>query len=203
MKMLAPFLEKASTEDTDTEMHARWAALLLSCSQAFDARHLTFLDILSRLSSAEANIMENVAFSCGDFPETSYPDGHIEQNWSMVDARMQSLFSPNSDADTARAIAEKFMNTELAYGKIMHVSVKHQNGGSAFFYSEFAGPGTPGYRSVEILQRERLLEIERLKTVGVEAAYFNLTYLGISFVRDCSPDAARIAARRFGRYNHQ
>src|SRR5205814_932977 len=190
-------------EDTDTEMHDRWAALLLSCSQEFHARHLTFLDILSRLSSAEASLMEKIAFSCREFPETSYPDGHIEQNWSTVNERMQSLISPNSDTETARAIAEKFLNTELAYGKIMHVSVKHQNGGSAFFYSEFAGPGTPGYRSVEILQRERLLEMERLKNLEIEAAYFNLTYLGISFVRDCSPDGARMAARRFGRHNHQ
>jgi hypothetical protein len=63
MKMLIPFLEKASTEDTDTAMHDRWAALLLSASKEFHSRHLTFLDILGRLSSDEVKILEEVCFS--------------------------------------------------------------------------------------------------------------------------------------------
>jgi hypothetical protein len=42
-KMLVPFLERASLEDFDnTEMQARWAALLLSASNNYQARHLTF-----------------------------------------------------------------------------------------------------------------------------------------------------------------
>jgi hypothetical protein len=203
MKLLVPFLEKASTEDTDAEMHDRWAALLLSASQEFHARHLTFLDILSRLSSEEAKILERVGFSYKAFPETSYPDGHMEQNWALVHSRIGSLFCPDSEYETARTIWEEFMNIDLIYGKVMHACIKYQNGGSAYFYSEFGSPGMPGFRSIEILQRERLVEVERLKNLSVEAAFFNLTHLGISFVRDCAPDARRMAARRSSRYDSQ
>src|ERR1700688_2961039 len=52
-KLLVPFLEKASLEERDKDMQDRWAALLLSASKEYHARHLTFVDILSRLSSDE------------------------------------------------------------------------------------------------------------------------------------------------------
>jgi hypothetical protein len=59
IKMLVPFLEKASAEDTDGDMRDRWAALLFSASKEFHSRHLTFLDILGRLSSDEIKILGN------------------------------------------------------------------------------------------------------------------------------------------------
>jgi hypothetical protein len=200
MKMLVPFMEKASTEDMDSEMHDRWAALLLSASSQFHARHLTFLDILGRLSSDELKFLENVCFSFKDFPETSYPSGHIEQNRASVEAAMEHLFVPNGIGSQHAYL--KFVNeTKLTYGEIMHASVVVAEGGHAFHYSDFGAPGLPGFGSLEILQRERLIEIERLKSqkIDVEAAYFNLTFLGITFVRDCSPEGSRMWQERLGR----
>jgi hypothetical protein len=91
-----------------------------------------------------------------------------------------------------------FLEKASAYGGIMHASVKLSGGGTHYFYADYGWAGSSGFRSLEILQRERLLNIERVKppASAVEAAYFNLTFLGVSFVLDCSPDAVRMAARR-------
>ena len=206
IKMLVPFLEKASAEDMDTEMHDRWAALLLSASNEFHSRHLTFLDILGRLSSAEIKILERVAFSYKAFPETYYPGGHIEENRSSVEGGLHKLIVPPTPvedtrdaSEIARKTYERFVTeTNVIYGEIMHASVKKIGGGRSYFYAEGLGWSGSRFGSLEILQREKLIEIERIKMaqLEVEAAYFNLTFLGVAFVRDCSPDARRMAARR-------
>jgi Abortive infection alpha len=72
-KLLIPFMEKASLEGDDESMQERWATLLVSASKAYKARQLTFVDILSRLSSDEFNLIESICFSYENFPETSYP----------------------------------------------------------------------------------------------------------------------------------
>ena len=85
-KLLVPFFEKASLEDVNNEMQDRWAALLLSASKEYQATHLTFIDILSRMSSRELKFIEEVCFSYKSFPETIYPGGHFESNRVKLEA---------------------------------------------------------------------------------------------------------------------
>jgi len=59
LKFLVPFIEKASLEHED-EMTERWARLLVASVQNFDAIHQTYLDILSRISSEEAQILADM-----------------------------------------------------------------------------------------------------------------------------------------------
>jgi hypothetical protein len=86
----------------------------------------------------------------------------------------------------------------IVYGKVMHACVRIEAGNSYYRYGDFGWPSSPPFRSLEVLERERLLDINRVvrPDIRVEAGYFNLTLLGISFVRDCSPDAPLIATRR-------
>ena len=56
-KMLVPFLEKASLEIDDEELKERWASLLLAASTAYESLLLSFVDILSRISSQEAKLL--------------------------------------------------------------------------------------------------------------------------------------------------
>ncbi len=84
-KFFVPFLEHASLEDQDKELHSRWASLLLSASTHYEARHLTFIDLLSRLSSHELRLLEEVCLTDKAFPETWYPDGHVQQNERRAD----------------------------------------------------------------------------------------------------------------------
>jgi Abortive infection alpha len=72
-KLLIPYMEKASLEGDDESMQERWATLLVSASKSYQAQQLTFVDILSRLSSDELNLLEQICFSYERFPETSYP----------------------------------------------------------------------------------------------------------------------------------
>ncbi len=213
LKLLIPLLEKASTEDVDTEMHDRWAALLLSASNEAHSRHLVWVDILGRMSSDEARILENACFSHKGFPQVSYPRGHMEENRSKLEAGMRRLIipveaagiagndglSPLRRSGLAGDACRKFVDDHnLIYGTITCATLNVGNGGGGYYHADFGVPGSPGYRSLEILERERLLDIERLSNPqrGVTVYYFNLTYLGVSFVRDCSPESSRMAARR-------
>jgi DNA-binding PadR family transcriptional regulator len=56
-------------------------------------------------------------------------------------------------------------------------------------YTDFGGPLSQKYPSLEILERERLVEFRRVRASGAaaEVAYFSVTNLGVDFIRDCSP----------------
>jgi hypothetical protein len=197
-KMLVPFLEKASVEFDDKEMQDRWAALLLSASKSFQARHLTFVDILSRLSSAELLLLEEVCFSEKSFPETSYPGGHLEKNQLSVQgcASRLVLRSDASTEDSHRAYESFERELVLSYGRLMHASVRSTN--TYFYYTPFGSVGDARFASLEILERERLVALDRLQPpgTGVEVGYFTVNHLGIRFVRECAPKASEMAARR-------
>lgn len=191
-KLLVPFLEKASLEDLDKDMQDRWAALLLSASQEYQARHLTFVDIMSRLSSEELTLLEEVCFSYKAFPTMTYPVGHFEDNHRTLGANASMLaLAPGVD-DYAGAYRDFFEASILAYGGIMHATVSGRP--VKFFSGEYGGR----FKSLELLQRERLVDLERLTppVCDTTIAYFNVTYLGISFVRNCSPRASEMANRR-------
>jgi hypothetical protein len=188
-KFLVPFLEHASLEDQDAELHFRWAALLLSASTHYDARQLTFIDIMSRLSSQELLLLEEVCLSDKAFPETHYPDGHLKQNERAAD---KAAFTFNvrepSDTDQEEKLFAKLQaDILLTYGRMMNATL----GGSAQFrmyYTQY-GDWNTKFRSLQILERERLVEFGRIRPKGAAAEidWFSVTYLGIAFVRECSP----------------
>ena len=171
IKFLVPFFEKASLEDVDNEMQDRWAALLLSASKEYQATHLTFIDILSRMSSRELKFLEEVCFSNKSFPETWYPGGHFEANRAKLESNIPLLaqeFKNQEQMRQGQARARQFYDnfvqaSPLVYGRIMYAAVSlfsagnHQHFGTYNFYSEFGSPGSSGFRSLEILERERLV----------------------------------------------
>ena len=198
-KLMIPFLEKASLEDVDSNMQDRWAALLVSASKHYQSKHLTFVDILSRLSSEELEILEKVCLSYKRFPELSYPGGHIDGNQRLIVAQAPMLVSKQSldNQDKAKKLYDTFINSPaiaaLQYSKILYATVKMDKG-RFYFYSEYAD----SRESLEILQRERLIEFERLKLqdIDVEVGYFDVTPLGVKFVDSCSPKAADIKNKK-------
>jgi hypothetical protein len=198
LKMLVPFLEKASLEDVDKEMQDRWAALLLSISNKYQAMHLTFVEIMSRMSTIELKFLEEVCFSSTEFPETGYPGGHFETNAKILETNANMLIVPSLDnfarSEEAHEAYGKFVRaSKLTYGRIMHAGVAFigptgYHAGIMMCYS-----AAPGFTPLEILERERLVNIERLKlpATGSEIGYFNVTYLGTRFVWDCSPRSSK------------
>lgn len=205
-KLMVPFLEKASTEEPEDEtMQDRWAALLLSASKNYQPKHLTFVDILGRLSADELKVLEETCFAYKGFPETAYPNYHGDSNAQLITAQSHNLKMPPPGKE--KEAYDAFIRaTPLVYGGHIHTSVLRRDGGSFFFYTDYI-PSGPRYTSLEILQRERLINIRRLELDAgpvskfgqpckLDVGYFEMTKLGIAFVMDCSPDAAKMAARR-------
>jgi hypothetical protein len=188
MKFTVPFLEHASLEDQDTDLHSRWAALLLSASTHYDARHLTFIDIMSRLSSQELLSLEEVCLSDKAFPETSYPDGHLRQNAQAAEkaAFTFNVKEPSDESLRKELYANLLANIPLMYGRVMYAVT----GGTANLESHYTLFWSEArLHSLEILEREKLVEFGRARPRGAAAElnWFSVTYLGIDFVLDCSP----------------
>jgi hypothetical protein len=198
-KLLIPFLERASLEDDDVPLRDAWASLLVSATKTEQARHLTFIDILSRISSQELRLIEEVCFAHKGFPDTQYPRGHAEENLNIVSENARRyLINAHLDGSEAPSPRDKFVaETNLTYGRLMHLSVQTRHGRVFFYFLGLAG--AERFQSVEILQRERLVDIVMTYPYGaggIEVGYFNVTSLGIAFVQDCSPQADAMAARR-------
>jgi hypothetical protein len=216
-KLLVPFLEKASLEDFDKEMQDYWASLLLSSSKEYQAMHLTFVDMLSRMSSNELKLLEEVYFSHDKLPKFIYPTSHFNENHYTIrhKAEILSIEVEISEStmqweSSAKVAYDEFVNSVmLIYGRIMHAGVtcfvKKTTGEgdsdleavAVFFYNE-RYDDTSELSSIQILERERLLDTE-VYTVPIwntEIQYFNLTPLGIDFVLHCSPRASAAAFRK-------
>lgn len=195
-KLLVPFMEKASLEGSDESMQERWASLLNSATKSYQARQLTFVEILSRLSSDELTLVELICFGYDRFPETTYPEGHASSNRSLVAQNLGKL-SGSAPGNEHQSYAEFTNATQLIYGAHLYAVVRRTDGVGAYFYTEY-GPRNPrASTSIEILQRERLIDIQHVRLEDRPVVgYFEATDLGISFVTECSPDAAKMAARR-------
>jgi hypothetical protein len=196
-KFMVPFLEKASLEDEDTELHCRWAALLLSASTHYEAQHLTFMDMLTRLSSEELTLLEEVCLACPVFPELYYPGGHIVENARKA-THFASMFNFAGDSQLPngvwRIFDERIAQMPLMYGHIMYAGARYQRGATAMLYTEY-GLSEGKRKSLEILERERLVAFEKSESELTPVAWFNVSFMGVRFVRDCSP-AGRERARK-------
>jgi hypothetical protein len=208
-KFMVPFLEKASLEDEETELHCRWAALLLSASTHYEAQHLAFMHMLTRFSSDELTLLEEVCLACPKFPELHYPDRHMRLNESTAAYLARTFILPGDrqrkEARTifdqgkeAREIFdERIANTHLMYGHIMYAGVRYQ--GMRTVHILHAEYGRSDKRkSLALLERERLVAFEErgsaLEKSG-PVGWFDVTFMGVQFVRDCSP-AGRERARK-------
>lgn len=203
-KMLVPFLEKASLESEDTEMQERWAALLLSASTSYHAQQLTFVDILSRLSSEELLMLEEVCLKDKDFPHLSYYSSPDKSNDKQARKHAHMLMVreyPDMDCEHAKVVFDEYERlTSLAYGKFMTGEVAYEKNKTLYPIPLLMAPE---FRSLELLVRERLVDVQWLELslpTGFGAPtlvvrYFYATSLGVSFVRDCAPRAKEIIAR--------
>jgi hypothetical protein len=199
MKLLVPLLEKASLEDQNEDMRDIWASLLLSASCDYQARHLSFVDILSRLTSRELRVLAEIAFSFKGSPEATRPNGHMEQNLDsilshahLLQPRPSRRFRDNSDEAYQRFIDA----VDLTYGRIMYAMARSSTGDQTFKYCNYGASWFTETASVEILAREALIKVERVAIQDLDIGYCQLTHLGVQFLRDCSPRAPEMAARR-------
>jgi hypothetical protein len=105
-KLLIPFLEKASLEDKDVALRDAWASLLVSATKTERARHLTFVDILTRISSQELELLEQICFEYKNFPENYYPGGHAEENRRQIESNARMLVLRPNDGGLSHQAKE-------------------------------------------------------------------------------------------------
>jgi hypothetical protein len=196
-KFLIPFLEKASLEVDDADLHLRWAALLLSASTSYEASHVAFIDFLSRLSADELKLLEEVvlsekgidaAFSLRPFILHANNENIIRSKARMLDSTRDSRITD---------VFEDFIKaTPIDLGRITDGVV---------FFGEEASFRTTKYsqdsakRSMQLLERERLLNIRNISvsrknkrsSPNIEVGYFEVTLLGVSFVHSSSPSFSK------------
>jgi Abortive infection alpha len=187
-KMLVPFLEKASLEIDDEELKERWASLLLAASTAYESLLLSFVDILSRISSQEAKLLEEVYDGTKDIPMDGAKD-YIESNRIRVETNCRKLNTVVIRRDQHEKLFRDFVaETPLTLGRILggntrsqRDSIQHQN-----YPSEQRGTY---FDSVSILERERLVQLQTASPEGINirVRYFDITYLGIKFLTACRP----------------
>jgi Abortive infection alpha len=194
-KLLVPFLEKASLEDSDTSMQDSWAALLLSASRSYHARQLTFVDILSRLSSDELKVMETLCFGYDRFPELTFPTTHSQRNKDRVMEARKYLIHIDKGSEIF-AIQNFQRGLNLEYGAVSFHAINFSTGGRTYFYA--GDMFAPSNLSIGILEREQLIrsntiyDQENSPVVG----YVEATTLGVHFVQECSPSAREVAAKK-------
>jgi Abortive infection alpha len=65
IRFLVPFLEKASLQDVDSDLAEMWSALLAKAQGQYEERYIGYIDILNKLSSSEAHILNTMWASAG------------------------------------------------------------------------------------------------------------------------------------------
>lgn len=187
-KMLVPFLEKASLEIDDEELKERWASLLLAASTAYESLLLSFVDILSRISSQEAKLLEEVYDGTKDIPMVGVQD-YIESNRIRVETNCRKLNTMVLERGKHEKLFFDFVTeTPLTLGRILGGNTRSQR--DTIQHQNYPKERRRTYfDSVSILERERLVQLQTASPEGsgIRVRYFDITYLGIKFLTACKP----------------
>lgn len=196
LKFTVPFLEKASIEDPDSELSELWARLLLDASNEFQGIQLTYIQILSEISSAEAIFLANVA-SAWD------PDYSLQHSSSIATEIADTLENAVLDFEHTPLQNASFVSRETAKELIdasysvehekpavlITVSIPYQNPDSTSKMPDGEATLHNQATIAYLLQRQNMVAIENFEIhtkvgrVSIEVAC--LTQLGSDFVLSC------------------
>jgi hypothetical protein len=195
-KFLVPFLEKASLEDSESELRDAWSNLFVEAARNFDPKLQIYADILSRISWREARLLEAICFGSRYHEGVHWPGGHFEDNSKVIAANVGALdrggekFSGNEPA----LIWKKFKeDSQLQYGHLLHATVM-SSGVSIFFYNaDLIARETNQTLLFDILEHESLVKRTLVplqsrfgsSSVG-SVSYFDLSYLAIDLIKVCT-----------------
>lgn len=200
-KFLVPLLEKASLEEPGGILVERWADLLANASLNPDSAHPRFIQVLSEMSVADAELLQKISMHGIDYfkyPRQAFYDSPLD-------------FSPKFIRDEVSQVIEKSLdNIEGLYDEIFS---KFENPGvylidiSAFnsdpeeFYScrtdkddviSHAAFNLTVLVSLGLI-REYELEFTS-KSYQISVSYVVLTELGTDFISKCDSALAKILA---------
>ncbi|HUD51728.1 Abi-alpha family protein [Parvibaculum sp.] len=107
LKFLLPFIEKCSLEEESDDLQEMWSRLLLSASTDFRPEMLIYADIISKMTSAGAQILKAI---CDEGRSTLGGPSQVADNWIFaMNDRLQSLVLENFDFDDFDASERNFL----------------------------------------------------------------------------------------------
>ena len=130
-KFLVPFLEKASLEDSESELCDAWSNLFVEAARNFDPKLQVYADILSRISWREARLLEAICFASKYQDGVPWPAGHFEDNARSIKANVKTLdrgFEALSLEDRDLIWDAFKENAKLEYGHLLHATVIYSKG---------------------------------------------------------------------------
>jgi hypothetical protein len=207
-KFLVPFLEKASLEDGDSYLIDRWADLLVSSSMEPEAAHPRFVQILSELGVAEAQLLRNIALYKVDNVRDlkhqldRYTFAGLPDNYRRAFVSMKLV---NDDPELrCRVLACKMMCLIAGPGSsVIDMAVAVQRANSSLILFDMSASQQPtnvrqGKNKfyLDILCSLHLLnqynfEATRPDFWRIDVSYVVLTPLGVEFLQSCDRDIKR------------
>jgi hypothetical protein len=207
-KFLVPFLEKASLEDGDSYLIDRWADLLVSCSITPEAARPRFVQILSELGAAEAQLLRNIALYKSDNVRDlknqldRYTFSGLPDNYRRTFASMKLV---NDDPELrCKELACKMMCLIAGPGSsVMDIAVIVQRDDSSLIPFDMSYSQQPASVRqdnnkfyIELLCSLHLLnqynvEVTRSDFWRIDILYVMLTPLGLEFLQSCDRDIKR------------
>ena len=179
------FIQKASFSEDDESLTKLWAGLLIEASKNFDSRHVSFVNILSQMTSGDAGVLDSLV------PDDFYPISLITVPVAInlnTRTKIASEIKNVCDSDIeAEAEINRLISLDLGWpGKITSARI---------YYKEkeeqqvLTGGILDKKSSFENLLRLGLLEKFEVSNsltpyaVGVEG--YLLTVLGLMFIQTC------------------
>lgn len=191
-KFLVPFFEKASLEEVENELVTRWAHLLLSASDSFDAEHIRFCSVLSEIGSKEVNFLIQLVRSHGsDRPLNFLDDVPLVFDDFLVQVHGGRVLSKVRKADAVF----RHLVKELEHPGGIIESITYDRSGTQYDYwntdvfprecegikAVLASLGLVAERKYEIVEGELFLMIHVV----------HLTTFGTRFLLACDRDLAK------------
>lgn len=196
-KILVPLLEAASLEDPkDTEMHERWANLLVS-SSADGGIEPRFVSILKEITGRQARLLHEIAFQSSQFSsDYAILSRHFERIENVTDemsvrsfkARVEVLLFEEAH-DSSRIFTTLLNDFNRPGCMVRNLQVEGIKKGDAEYFDkpdDWPDLDFEILLSLGLLTRINELTDDSGSDAFIWADYFLMTELGSSFLWDCT-----------------
>ncbi|MEP1421446.1 MAG: hypothetical protein ABJK59_06720 [Erythrobacter sp.] len=203
LRFSIPFAEKASLSDDDS-LTDMWATLLASAATSFEPEHISFVNILARLSPAEAKLLSSLVPT----DDPSLPkiksvapkfaifrgrtDGGKDAIADSIAQIARDNMQPDGLSDQGKVAAERIVGGEFSNLVVEWISLRKATTGFSPAWTASNAELIEKYVSIDLLQAEGLVTRSLLQrssvSFEVSTTIVSATALGWMFVQSCRPD---------------
>lgn len=198
LRFSIPFAERASLVD-DEELTEMWANLLASAATDYAAEHISFINILSRLSASEARLLERLVPDkletevSSDTPEfaifKSQNDGAREVIPFVAAVISRVALTKNGLSEEGKKIAGIIVNREMSNVIVESITAQANDIDDKREWMVFNKEIKNHLVSIDLLQAEglavRLVSHRSTPEMSISATTITATALGWMFVKAC------------------